>query len=859
PEDWELLQQSIAISAQTLKPWKFEFRIQTSKGEIKWILGQTIPQQIEDGGIIWNGILTDISDRKQAEALLEKSDQRFRKLFDSLPKISVHGYNCQRQIIYWNEASEHLYGYTKAEAIGQQIEDLIIPPEMRQGVVEAIQNWLFKGQPIPSDELNLMRKDSSSVAVYSSHIMLTNIEGEKELYCVDIDLSEQKQTEKELRRVVASNQALIDAMPDLILRISQDGTYLGAIPSANMKFSAPPKEFIGKSILNVLSPELAQERMHYIKRAFETREVQFHEYQIEIDGKYNYEEARIFVSDDNEATAIIRDISDRKQLEQELTYSRDLRELLFNESTDALFLIDSNTSLMFDCNQKAIELFEVEEKEQLLGIVGNTLHKRKFTAEELARIDLEVNEKGLCQLESEYITFRGREFWGDLSLKRFNFGDRNFSLARVVDISTRKRTEIELLKAKESAESSTRAKSAFLANMSHEIRTPMNAVLGMAQLLETTELDQEQADFVKAIKDSGDVLLNIINDILDLSKIESGMLAIEEWEFNLEEVISRVFQLLNNQAIAKQINLRYMIDPNVPTTVYSDYRRLRQILTNLIGNAVKFTQLGTVTVSVSAEFQPFTSSESSSSNRCNTYMLKFAISDTGIGIQGDHINQLFQPFTQADASINRRYGGTGLGLAISKRLVELLGGTIWVESFGQIGGNPTLNWKLASSTQGSTFYFTLNSLTSKVEREGIGQKQTSLNTMLEINPQLAQEFPLKILLVEDNPCNQLIATTVLEKLGYQIDLARNGLEALQVIQIHHYDLILMDIQMSKMDGLTAAKLIRQSCGNSQLQIVAMTAHVMPEDQQAYLDAGMDGYISKPIDIQEIIQLISNVK
>ena len=390
------------------------------------------------------------------------------------------------------------------------------------------------------------------------------------------------------------------------------------------------------------------------------------------------------------------DISDRKRLEKELNYSRDFRQLIFNESNDALFLLDSKTSLTIDCNQEAIKLFEVESKNDLINIEGRTLHKRDFTRQELDYINQEINEKGFCNLELEYITHKRREFWGNLSIKRITFGEQTFSLVRVVDIDIRKQSELLLAEAKLKAESANRAKSEFLANMSHEIRTPMNGVLGMAQLLEMTNLDEEQIDFVQTMKASGDALLTIINDILDFSKIESGMLDLAEELFVLEDTVSAVIKLMESLAIAKQITLKYAIAPDVPSIIIGDYSRLRQILLNLVGNAIKFTAQGQVKLTVNGEFRS-----------AQQYELKFAIADTGIGIEKEQITKLFQAFTQADSSINRKYGGTGLGLAISKRLIELMNGRIWVESRENIGGNPPPDWQPDNSdgNSGTTFHF----------------------------------------------------------------------------------------------------------------------------------------------------------
>jgi len=519
----------------------------------------------------------------------------------------------------------------------------------------------------------------------------------------------------------------------------------------------------------------------------------------------------LLIGTDNTARKLVE--AEQRKLDQRLRDQQFYTRSLIESNIDALMTTDP-AGIITDVN-KQMEALTGCTRDELIGAP----FKSYFTDPERAEAAIKrvLGEKKVTDYELTACARDGKQTV--VSYNATTFYDRNRTLQGVFaaarDVTERKRVEIELQQAKAVAESASQTKSDFLASMSHEIRTPMHAIIGIADLLARTTLSVEQDKYVQIFGRASGNLLHLIDDILDLSKVEASQLDLERTGFSLTDLLDKVTEMVALRANQKGLALLCEIAPDVPSDLIGDPTRLRQVLLNLLGNAVKFTESGEVTLHVTRDTE---------ANLPGSYL--FAISDTGIGIPGDKLGAVFERFTQADSSTTRSYGGSGLGLTISKSLVELMDGRIWVDS---------------SVGRGSVFSFTV-----PLEIWAGARRMAPPPVGAETEPPLS---PLHILLVEDSPDNRTITLAYLQDTPYRIDIAENGAVACERIMAGRYDLVLMDRQMPVMDGLAATRSIREwerSNHSPATPIIALTAAALKGDREKCLAAGCTAYLTKPI-------------
>lgn len=586
-------------------------------------------------------------------------------------------------------------------------------------------------------------------------------------------------------------------------------------------------EVIGKTSteINIMNPLIRKKMLDRLKQKNELKNIELLICKKNGDTFWALSSAQVLnINNQQFLLASFHDISGRKKMESALNQSRELFTNLFNHNPAAISIRRIYDDKIIDVNKSYLELFGLTAKED---IVGKTFHETtEFIDPKQPQEIKELLEKNrfVKDFEMEVKTLQGEVRWLSASAAIIEIDHSPCILKVSIDITERKRMVNELRSAKQTAEEAMMLKETFLANMSHEIRTPMNAIIGFTDLLLKRNLPAQEKDFVQTIKTSGENLLRIINDILDISKINSGIMTFEEHPISIRDLFDSLNSMLLPRARNKNLSLNFEYDPAIPECLMGDPTRLTQIILNLVGNAIKFTREGGVHIVVKVlkvEGQ--------------TYYLEFQVQDSGIGIPADKLKLIFERFSQAESHTTRTYGGTGLGLDIAKQLVILQGGTIHVKS---------------EVNKGSTFSFTLpfNKTDKTSDYKHIQHGDES--KIFELNR-------LAILLVEDNPINVKFVLSLFADYHIKSAVAENGYQAIEMVRATDYDLILMDIEMPKMNGFEATQIIRNEL-KKDTPIIALTAHAMAGEEEKCLSMGMNGYISKPINATLLFEKMMNI-
>jgi PAS domain S-box-containing protein len=617
-------------------------------------------------------------------------------------------------------------------------------------------------------------------------------------------------------------ESILETIREPLLILDKDMKVISASCNFYNTFSVNPDETIGSVLYDLGNKQWDIPKLRELLETIIPRETNFGNYEVEhvfdsIGRRVMLLNARQIQHTSGKDPIIllaIEDITERKRLEDLLADSEERYRRLFETANDGIVLLEKREGTIIHANPAFEKMLGYNVKEIIgkhLQDIGIFLENSDFQV-----VIQKLRENGIINYD-------------DFSIKtNYNSGintdiylvDRTSLVqCNIRDMTQNKINLKSLIQAKKQAEIANMAKSEFLANMSHEIRTPLNGIMGMIQLLDGTPVGADQNKYIELALTSCNRLTSLLSDILDLSRIEAGMMEIHESKFRFEDLRSSILGLFAIESLTKAVTLKCVIDPTIHPEVIGDEGRVLQILFNLVGNGLKFTKEGSVTV----EIIPLKSENN------DVYRVLFTVSDTGIGIHEDNINDLFKPFAQIEKSYTRKYQGAGLGLPIVKKLVLLMGGSIDIDSI--VGEGTSMNVVLPFKKSAEA------SISTHQEAVMIKDKQK-----------------LRILVAEDDPSNQFAMIKLLEKAGHEVMLAENGKQAIDLLKIHDFDCILMDVQMPLMDGVEATKTIRSSVDlgpKKDISVIAMTAYAMIGDRETFLKCGMNDYISKPVEIEQL--------
>lgn len=650
-------------------------------------------------------------------------------------------------------------------------------------------------------------------------------------------INERKDREQTLLKSDRIRTAIVENSLDCIITMDQDGMIRDFNPSAEKVFGYHRSEVVGRELAELILPrQLREDHRHGLATFNRTGESPSLNKRQELTGLHKdgteipveFTVTPVKVDGSTTFYGFLRDITERKEFEKKLLKQNERIKSVVDHVVDGIITINEHFRIE-TWNPAAKKIFGYDS-EEVIGKNVDMLMPEPYHSQHDTYVAnyLRTGQAKIIGIGREVAGKRkdGSVFPMDLAVSEFKLGTQRFFTGIVRDITERKKNARDLLKAKEAAESANLAKSAFLANMSHEIRTPLGAVIGFSDLIIDPQIPaSERANFVAAIKRNGELLSNIINDILDLSKVEAGKMQIDPREAALAEILTDTKTLLDLQAREKGIALDIEVAANTPEIIRTDPLRLRQILLNIIGNAIKFTTRGTVHVKIQRV-----------SGTIGHDLLAFTIKDTGPGIRDDQLDKLFTPFSQADGTSKRKHGGTGLGLVLSKRLANLLGGDVQLTQ--------------TTPESGSTFTVT-------IDPGSIHPIQAAAKDVRpqSLTGQSRRLDGVRVLLAEDSPDNQVLVSRILRLAGATVEIAANGKEALDKAWQDQYDIVLMDLQMPIMDGYEATAELRHSGYSG--KIVALTAHALADERDRCLRNGFDDHLSKPVNRNILIERVDN--
>ena len=776
--------------------------------------------------------------RSKAEDAIFESEKRYHTLTEVSP-VGIFRTDASGSTTFVNSRWCEIAGFTFQQAIGNGWLDAVHPDDKKS----LIENWnkATLNHVISTSEYRFVRPDGRIIWVMGQAITEMNSENEVVGYVGTItDITERKLSEEKFKKMNKKMEAIIEAIPDLMFEVSVDGTFYDYYSKRKDVLLVPPEEFIGKNIYEVFPRDAASACLLALKEAAEQGVSTGIQYSLQLpQGKFWFE-LSIAPMEQNDDTithfiCLARDITVAKKGDEALLISEQrYRGLLDN--LEAGVVVHGGDSKILLFNQKASELLGMQFH-NLIGIDssdtgwqfinedGTEMHLEDYPISKILKSKKAINNytMGRCH------PVTGRISW--VLVSGYPTFEESNEISEVVisfiDISERKEMESEIRAAQEQAESANKAKTDFLANMSHEIRTPLNGIIGFTDLLINSDLNSSQLEYMSTVQESANSLMQIVNDVLDFSKIESGKLELNEEEIDLFELIDQVIDLFKFAALQKNINLHLKIDNSIPQYIIGDSLRLKQILVNLISNAIKFTQEGEVKLEISKE-------KNVQDNACE---ITFSVKDTGIGIKEDNYKKIFSSFVQEDNSTSRKFGGTGLGLAISNQLVELMNSALNLESVYGLGSN---------------FFFSIKLQTANKSKDVDSNKAVMNNLSSYKNLEIK-----KILIVEDNKINMFLARTLVKRIlpNCIITEAIDGEAAVAAYMLEIPDLILMDIQMPIKNGYEAAAEIRALETSSRTPIVAITAGILIGEKEKCFEFGMDDYMPKPIindDLERIL-------